>query len=65
MTKVPSFTAKEIVKLLHQKGFVLDRIKGSHHIYRLPDGSKKGDRTDAQSRSSKRNFSFYFKTSWN
>jgi predicted RNA binding protein YcfA (HicA-like mRNA interferase family) len=41
MTKPPSYTAKEIVKLLYQKGFVLDRVKGSHHIYRLPDGSKR------------------------
>lgn len=24
---------KELIKLLEQKGFVLDRIKGSHHIY--------------------------------
>lgn len=41
MTKTPSFTAKEIVKILKDKGFILDRTKGSHHIYRLPDGSKR------------------------
>lgn len=41
MTKSPSFTAKEIIKILERKGFVLDRTKGSHSIYRLPDGSKR------------------------
>ena len=41
MTQLPSYTSKDIIKLLHQKGFVLDRVKGSHQIYRLPDGSKR------------------------
>lgn len=41
MTKTPSFTAKEVIRLLEQKGFILDRIKGSHRIYRMPDGSKR------------------------
>ena len=33
MSKLPSYTAKEIIKLLKQKGFELDRVKGSHHIF--------------------------------
>lgn len=32
MSSTPSLTPKELIKLLEQKGFVLDRIKGSHHI---------------------------------
>ncbi|MGR3309778.1 MAG: type II toxin-antitoxin system HicA family toxin, partial [Candidatus Brocadiales bacterium] len=26
-------TPQEIIKVIEKKGFVLDRIKGSHHIY--------------------------------
>lgn len=32
MPKLPSFTPAEIIKILQKKGFVIDRIKGSHHI---------------------------------
>jgi predicted RNA binding protein YcfA (HicA-like mRNA interferase family) len=41
VTKTPSYNAKELIKLLERKGFVLDRTKGSHGIYRMPDGSKR------------------------
>jgi len=33
MPKLPSLTPEKIIKVLEKKGFVLDRIKGSHHIY--------------------------------
>ncbi|NKQ38139.1 MAG: addiction module toxin, HicA family [Methanosarcinales archaeon] len=33
MPKLPSFTPQKIIKILEKKGFILDRIKGSHHIY--------------------------------
>ena len=33
MPKLPSLTPQKIIKILESKGFVLDRIKGSHHIY--------------------------------
>jgi predicted RNA binding protein YcfA (HicA-like mRNA interferase family) len=36
-----SFTPKEIIKLLQQHGFILDRTSGSHQIYMLPDRSKR------------------------
>ena len=36
MSKLHSYTAKEIIKLLYQKGFELDRVKGSHHIFIHP-----------------------------
>jgi len=39
--KTPSYTSKEIICLLEQKGFVFDRSSGSHQIYMLPDGSKR------------------------
>jgi len=28
-----SYSSAEIIKLLENAGFVLDRVKGSHHIY--------------------------------
>jgi predicted RNA binding protein YcfA (HicA-like mRNA interferase family) len=40
-SKTPSYTAKEIIRLLEQKGFVFDRASGSHQIYMLPDGSRR------------------------
>jgi predicted RNA binding protein YcfA (HicA-like mRNA interferase family) len=33
MSNLPILTPKDIVRLLVEKGFVLDRINGSHHIY--------------------------------
>jgi len=33
MSNIPSFTPKEIVKILEKNGFILDRVKGSHYIY--------------------------------
>ena len=33
MPKLPSLTPEKIIKALKRKGFVLDRVKGSHHIY--------------------------------
>jgi len=33
MSDIPSFTPQEIIKILEKRGFVLDRVKGSHHIY--------------------------------
>ncbi len=33
MPKLPSLTPQKVIKVLEKRGFVLDRIKGSHHIY--------------------------------
>ena len=41
MSSTPSYTAKEIIRLLQQNGFVFDRASGSHQIFMLPDGSKR------------------------
>lgn len=32
MSKSPSLTPKDLIKLLENKGFVFDRAKGSHQI---------------------------------
>ncbi|MEM8893529.1 MAG: type II toxin-antitoxin system HicA family toxin [Bacteroidota bacterium] len=35
-----TYTPKEVIRLLEQHDFVLSRSRGSHHIYRHPDGRK-------------------------
>ncbi len=37
MPKLPAITPKDIIRVLEKEGFVLDRIKGSHHIYSHPE----------------------------
>jgi predicted RNA binding protein YcfA (HicA-like mRNA interferase family) len=32
MPKIPARTAKQMLVLLEQKGFCIDRIKGSHYV---------------------------------
>ncbi|HEY83549.1 MAG TPA: addiction module toxin, HicA family [Chloroflexi bacterium] len=36
MPKLPALISRKIIKLLEKRGFVLDRVKGSHHIYYHP-----------------------------
>ena len=36
MSDIPSLSPKELIKILMKKGFVLDRIKGSHHVFYHP-----------------------------
>lgn len=38
MTSIPSLTGKELLSILKKAGFVLLRVKGSHHFLRHPDG---------------------------
>jgi predicted RNA binding protein YcfA (HicA-like mRNA interferase family) len=33
MSTIPSLTSKELIRILLQKGFLLDRSKGSHQIF--------------------------------
>jgi len=35
--KLPALSPKMIIKVIEKKGFVLDRVKGSHHIYIHPE----------------------------
>ncbi len=37
MPKLPSLTPQKVIKVLEKKGFILDRVKGSHHIYYHPE----------------------------
>ena len=36
MPKLPVLTPKDVIRILEQRGFILDRVKGSHYIYRHP-----------------------------
>ncbi|MCJ7472693.1 MAG: type II toxin-antitoxin system HicA family toxin [Actinobacteria bacterium] len=37
MSNLPSLTPEKIIKILKSRGFILDRTKGSHQIYYLPE----------------------------
>ena len=37
---MPEFSSKELIKRLLAAGFMLDRVKGSHHIYKHPNGKR-------------------------
>ena len=37
MSKLPALTPEKVIKVLKKKGFVLDRVKGSHHISYHPE----------------------------
>jgi len=41
MSSTPSLTPKDIVRILKQKGFVLDRTRGSHQIWLHPISRKR------------------------
>lgn len=41
MPKLPALTSKDIIDLLLKKGFVLDRTKGSHHLFYNPVTKKR------------------------
>jgi predicted RNA binding protein YcfA (HicA-like mRNA interferase family) len=38
MSKLPRPRARELIRALERKGFVVVRIRGSHHRLRHPDG---------------------------
>ncbi len=37
MPKLPSLTPQKVIRILKKKGFILERSKGSHQIYRNPE----------------------------
>jgi predicted RNA binding protein YcfA (HicA-like mRNA interferase family) len=41
MPKFPSLTAKKVIKLLEEHGFVLDHTTGSHKVYWHPKNRKR------------------------
>ena len=41
MSNMPSLTSKDLVRILQQKGFLLDRSSGSHQIWLHPVSRKR------------------------
>ena len=41
MPNLPSSTPQKLIRILEQRGFVLDRTKGSHHIYYHPESKRR------------------------
>jgi len=40
MPKLPALPPEKLAKALERSGFVLDRVKGSHHVYYHPQTKK-------------------------
>ncbi len=41
MPKLPAVKPREIAKFLERKGFLLDHVTGSHHIYYHPSSKRR------------------------
>lgn len=41
MPKLPTLKPRDVIRILERRGFVLDRVKGSHHIYLHPDTKRR------------------------
>ncbi len=41
MSNTPSLTPKDVVRILKQKGFILDRSRGSHQVWLQPNSRKR------------------------
>jgi predicted RNA binding protein YcfA (HicA-like mRNA interferase family) len=41
MPKLPALKPKKVIQILEKKGYILDRIKGSHYIYYHPELKKR------------------------
>jgi len=48
MPKLPALTSRDLIQLLEERGFVLDRVKGSHHIYYHPATGRQPRRITGQ-----------------
>lgn len=40
MPNLPIVSARKLIKVLKKKGFELDRIKGSHHVFKRTNDQK-------------------------
>jgi predicted RNA binding protein YcfA (HicA-like mRNA interferase family) len=41
MPKLPALTPQNLIGILEERGFVLDRTKGSHHVYYHPESKRR------------------------
>lgn len=42
MPKLPALTPQKVMKIIQKRGFILDRVKGSHHIFFHPETKRRG-----------------------
>jgi predicted RNA binding protein YcfA (HicA-like mRNA interferase family) len=41
MPKLPALTPQKVMKIIQKRGFLLDRVKGSHHIFFHPETKRR------------------------
>ncbi|MBI5779350.1 MAG: type II toxin-antitoxin system HicA family toxin [Planctomycetes bacterium] len=41
MSKLPALTPQKVIKVLTQRGFILDHSSGSHQVYYQPETKKR------------------------
>lgn len=41
MPKLPALTPQKVMKIIQKRGFILDRVKGSHHIFFHPETKRR------------------------
>jgi len=41
MPRLSPLTPQKVIRILEKKGFVLDRVSGSHHIYYHPETKRR------------------------
>lgn len=41
MPKLPNLTPDKVIGILKSRGFILDRVKGSHHIFYHPETKRR------------------------
>jgi len=41
MPELPTLFSQKVIMILEKNGFVLDRVKGSHHIFYHPEMNKR------------------------
>ncbi len=41
MPKLPALTPQKVIRILEEKGFILSRVKGSHHLFFHPETKRR------------------------
>lgn len=41
MPKLPALTPQKVMNIIQKRGFLLDRVKGSHHIFFHPETKRR------------------------
>lgn len=41
MSKLPALTSQDVIRMVTKKGYILERVKGSHYLYYNPKSNKR------------------------